>query len=195
MGNFPDWWINESPVGNHIRNTPWEHHRNGFSFLAAASQPFQEALLLWGLCRFLGWQRAQGINHRTGVRQEALFLIRLLLCAFDFNEGWYSSVSDSAVCVTDYFKAQCFYFVLPGQFHDAVNRSASAPDDLSAGWDESKQCLFSPPRNSRMWFLQFSYLNYCNVPTFSGCLLSITLCASKFYFVYFVFNTQNEHFF
>lgn len=57
------------------------------------------------------------------------------------------------------------------------------------------KCLFSPPRNSRMWLLQYSYLNYCNVPTFSGCLLSITLCASKIYFVYFVFNTQNEHFF
>jgi len=88
-----------------------------------------------------------------------------------------------------------FCFVLLGQFHDAMNRSASAPNDLSAGWDESVRCFFSPPRNSRMWLLQYSYLNYCNVPTFSGCLLSITLCASKIYFVYFGFNTQNEHFF
>lgn len=78
-GNFPARWINESPVGNHFRNTPWEHRRNGFPSLAAASQPIQEALLLWGPCSCSGWQRAQGINHRVEVGQETLFLIRLLL--------------------------------------------------------------------------------------------------------------------
>lgn len=63
-----------------------------------------------------------------------------------------------------------------------------------AGMEANNACI-SPPRNSRMWLPQYSYLNYCNVPTFSGCLLSITLCASTICFVYFVFNTQNEHFF
>lgn len=44
-----------------------------------------------------------------------------------------------------------FILYFQANFHDATNRSASAPNDLSAGWDESIQCSFSPPRNSRMW--------------------------------------------
>lgn len=58
--------------------------------------------------------------------------------------------------MVEYFKTLRFCFVFLGQFHDATNRSASAPNDLSAGWDESidentNEFLFSPPGNSRMW--------------------------------------------
>lgn len=42
----------------------------------------RKLLLLWEPCSYLGWQRAQGLNHRTGVSQETLLIIRL--CAFNF---------------------------------------------------------------------------------------------------------------